>query len=145
VVADQAREAAAAIDAAVARGEDPGPLAGVPVAIKDTLCTRGVATTCGSRILDGWEPPYTATTVERILGAGGVVVGKTNCDEFAMGSSTENSAFGPTRNPLDPSRVPGGSSGGSAAAVAAAFAPLALGSDTGARSASRPRCAARSV
>jgi aspartyl-tRNA(Asn)/glutamyl-tRNA(Gln) amidotransferase subunit A len=131
VVADQAREAAAAIDAAVARGEDPGPLAGVPVAIKDTLCTRGVATTCGSRILDGWEPPYTATTVERILGAGGVVVGKTNCDEFAMGSSTENSAFGPTRNPLDPSRVPGGSSGGSAAAVAAAFAPLALGSDTG--------------
>jgi aspartyl-tRNA(Asn)/glutamyl-tRNA(Gln) amidotransferase subunit A len=131
VTADQARQAADAIDATVARGEDPGPLAGVPVAIKDTLCTHGVATTCGSRILDGWEPPYTATTVELITAAGGVVVGKTNCDEFAMGSSTENSAFGPTRNPLDPFRVPGGSSGGSAAAVAAGFAPLALGSDTG--------------
>ena len=128
---ERAYEQADRIDQMVARGEDLPPLAGLPLAIKDVLATRGIPTTCGSRILENYRPPYDATCVERLESAGAVVLGKTNCDEFAMGSSSENAAYGPVRDAVAPDRVPGGSSGGSAAAVAAGLAVAALGTDTG--------------
>ena len=131
VAADQAREAASTVDRRRAAGEELGPLAGVPLALKDVFTTKDMPTTCGSAILDGWLPPYDATITRRLREGGVVILGKTNMDEFAMGSSTENSAFGPSRNPWDLDRVPGGSSGGSSAAVAAFEAPLGIGTDTG--------------
>src|SRR6516162_2539459 len=131
VAADQARAAAGAVDQRRAAGGDLGPLAGVPLALKDVFTTIDMPTTCGSAILDGWCPPYDATITRRLRDAGVVILGKTNMDEFAMGSSTENSAFGPSHNPWDLGRVPGGSSGGSSAAVAAYEAPLGIGTDTG--------------
>ncbi|MGC5289826.1 Asp-tRNA(Asn)/Glu-tRNA(Gln) amidotransferase subunit GatA [Micromonospora sp. DT231] len=131
VDSDGALAAARAVDERRAAGEELGPLAGVPVAVKDVLATRGVPTTVGSKILEGWRPPYDATIVQRLRAAGTVMLGKTNMDEFAMGSSTEYSAYGPTHNPWDLDRIPGGSGGGSAAALAAYEAPLAIGSDTG--------------
>src|SRR5262245_44373310 len=131
VDADGALAAAKQVDERRAAGEPLAPLAGVPLALKDVFTTKGLPTTCGSRILEGWVPPYDATVTSRLKGAGLVILGKTNMDEFAMGSSTEHSAYGPTHNPWDLSRIPGGSGGGSSASVAAFEAALAVGTDTG--------------
>ena len=131
LTADMAREGAARVDALVARGKDPGPLAGVPVILKDNICMRGAPATCASKMLENWIPPYDAASVEMMAGAGAVFPGKANMDEFAMGNSGEYSIFTPPSNPWDTDRVPGGSSGGCAAGVAAGYAPLALGTDTG--------------
>ena len=128
---DRALEQAAKVDAAVAKGGPIGSLAGIPIAVKDVLVMRGAPSTAGSKVLEGYQPPYDATAVAKLETAGAVLLGKLNCDEFAMGSSNENSAYGPVRNPVDPARVPGGSSGGSAAAVAADLAVATLGTDTG--------------